>query len=161
MYRDSSGSTAQTLILIGLVFQFVEVLIFFGAAAAFLGFPIVGLLFLALSFVGVIWLLLVYVFSYGPTREGDYEAARTPTLVFGILSLLTGSLISGILYLVAYAKLGDTRVPLYPTMPLANPFPYGPPPPSAVPPGTRYCVRCGTPALPGAAFCRTCGTPVV
>ena len=151
-----SGSTAQTLILIGLIFQFIEVAILAVLGFGLLGFAFAGALFLGLAFVGVLWLGLVYLFSYGPTREGDYEAARTPTLIFGILSLLTGSVIPAILYIIAYVKLGEEETPLSPPYYGPNPFPYGPPP-GTPPTGTRFCARCGTAGLPGAAFCRACG----
>ncbi|HTW56441.1 MAG TPA: zinc ribbon domain-containing protein [Thermoplasmata archaeon] len=155
MSRES-GSTAQTLILIGLIFQLVEVVFVLAIGLLFVAFPIAGAILFGLAFIGLLWLVLVYLFSYGPTREGDYEAARTPTLVFAILSLLTGSLIAGILYIVAYVKLGDAETPLSPAGYGPNPFPYGPSP-TAVAFGTRYCARCGTAGLPGAAFCRSCG----
>ena len=104
-----SGETASTLILIGLILQGIEVAIFLGIGLLLFVVPIVGVFVLAIGAIGVLWLVLVYGFSYGPTQMGDYSGARTPTLVFGILSLLTLGLISGILYIIAYAKLGDAE----------------------------------------------------
>lgn len=102
----SSGGTAKTLILVGLILQLIQVLVVFAFGLVTLIF-LIGILFIGASILGLIWLVLVFLFSYRPTGDGDYEGARTPTLVFAILSLLTVNLISGILYLIAYVKLGD------------------------------------------------------
>lgn len=152
-----AGSTAETLILVGLILQFIEELIVIVLALLFATVPVLGLLALLLAGVGVLWLALVYFFSYRPAREGDYEAAQTPTLLFGILSLISVSLISGILYIIAYAKLGEaTAPPSGPAYAYAGTYPYGPPPvPATALP--RFCTRCGTAGLTGAAFCRACG----
>ena len=102
-----SADTAEALILIGLIFQGITLLVLLGVGLYFLIIPILGGLVLFLAFLALIWLILVYVFSYQRTVNGDYEGARTPTLVFGILALITGGFISGILYIVAAVKLGD------------------------------------------------------
>jgi hypothetical protein len=103
--------------------------------------------------------LLIYAFSYRRTLEGDYEGARTPTLVFGILSLLGLGVISGVLYIVAYTKLGDA---LQETAPLAPAW--GPPAPPWNGPGplvrTKFCPSCGTPSPAASRFCASCGSPL-
>ena len=52
----------------------------------------------------VLFLYFAYTLSYQRIRRGEYEAAETPTLVIGILSLFVG-LIPGIFYLLGYVKL--------------------------------------------------------
>lgn len=143
-----SGQTAKTLILVGLILQALGVLILLGIGFLLL-IVFIGLFFLAAAFLGLIWLILVYLFSYRPTQEANYESARTPTLVFTILSFLTLSLIPAILYLIAYVKLGDAvREVTSPT-------------PSQAPPGTtrmQVCLKCGSVREGTGAFCQHCGT---
>ncbi len=155
-----SGSTAKTLILIGLILQIIEVVVFLlFVAFVLLAVPLLGFLLGILGLVGLLWVVLVYIYSYLPTSRGDYPAARTPTLVFAILSLLTLSIISGILYLIGYVKLGDAEDELYSRTTLAwSPAPTPPPPPS---PGGRFCPRCGRSAPAASAYCPACGSPLV
>jgi hypothetical protein len=138
------------LILIGLVLQFVEVIIFLGIGVFLLTIPIFGAIVLGLAVIGVLWIALVYLLSYKPASDGNYVGARTPTLVFGILSLLTAGIISGILYIVAYAKLGDAERDSSKLRPWG-----GGPPPS---PGSRFCPACGRPSPPLGRFCEGCGS---
>jgi hypothetical protein len=150
---NQSEETAKTLILIGLIFQAIEVAVVLAIGLVFIIAPIVSGIILFFGFIGVIWLVLVYGYSYRRTSEGDYEGARTPTLVFGILSLLTVNLISGILYVIAYSKLGDAEresTPLYPN--------WGAPP---APMGTKYCTGCGQVNALSSGFCAACGTRLV
>lgn len=157
MAGSSSGDTAGTLVLVGLVLQIVEVVVLFALGLVFLIVPILGGLALALAVVGIVWVLLVYALSYQRIRVGDYRGAETPTLVFAILALLTGSLVSGILYIVAYAKLGDaqreTRGAQLPWGAPAAPYAS-----YAARPGERPCSLCGQLAPSGAAFCAGCGS---
>jgi hypothetical protein len=113
-YVPPSGSTAKTLILVGLIFQLIFALIFLLAlgALAFVAavagvFPIFAIVYIAFGVLGFIFLFLVWMLCYQPVRQGRYEQARTPTLIFAILSIITINLIAGILYLIAYIKLGD------------------------------------------------------
>jgi hypothetical protein len=108
-YVPPSGSTSKTLILVGLILQAIGVLIGLAAGAlTFLVAPIFGIFYLAFAALGIVWLILVWMLSYAPVQAGRYEAARTPTLIFAILSIITiFGIIAGILYLVAYIKLGD------------------------------------------------------
>jgi hypothetical protein len=114
-YVPPSASTAKTLILVGLILELIFALLFlfaFGLSAIFFAsvtgvFPVFAIIYIAFGVLGFIWLALIWLFSYKPVREGRYEAAKTPTLVFAILSLVTLSIISGVLYLIAYIKLGD------------------------------------------------------
>jgi hypothetical protein len=150
--RTPSGETASTLILIGLILQAIEVAIFLSIGLFLVIFPFFGLFVLGLGGIGVVWVILVYLFSYSPTRNGDYAGARTATLVFAILSLLTLGLISGILYIVAYAKLGDAE------REAARPPPgWGAPP---LRPGWKFCPACGRPALATSSFCQSCGARI-
>lgn len=175
-----SGDTAQVLILIGLILQIATVLILFGVAAFFSFVPIFGGIVLVAAILGLIFVILVYIFSYARARDGDYDGARTPTLVFGILSLISLGLISGILYIVAYAKLGDAAdedEQLNPTdwvtyggvrQPATAPvYSYAQPPGTAYPPtfapaappptGSIRCPNCGQLSDAPARYCRYCG----
>ena len=108
---NPSGDTARTLILIGLIFDFLGeiILLILGIYIVIVGFLVfaLGVALLVLAILGFVWMALVWAYSYERTRKGDYAGARAPTLVFGVLSLLSLALIPGILFLVAYAKLGD------------------------------------------------------
>ncbi len=152
---DRSGETATTLILVGLILQAIEVFVLLVIGLFLLIVPLLGLIFLVLAFFGIIWLILVYVYSYERAKEGYCSGAKTPTLVFGILSLLSVGFISGILYIIAYAKLGDAEaegrrpVPAWGAPPI-----WGAPP---MPPGGKFCPACGRPNALGAAFCVGCG----
>ena len=176
-----SGDTAWLLILIGLVLQIISVLILFGVSALFSSIPIVGGIVLLLAFLGLIFVILVYFFSYRRAADGDYEGARTPTLVFGILSLISLGLVSGILYIIAYVKLGDAAdeeeragrsgwityggVPVQSNPPTGalgpnTGFGYTSPPLSSPssPTNPVFCTNCGQPTFPQARYCRNCGT---
>jgi len=172
-YRPPSAGTAQTMILIGLIVQFIFALIFFFAlgvigllAAASLGFGffIFPIIFLVLFGIIPLFLLWVaYAMCYTRVRNGEYEGARTPTLVLAIVELLFGGVIPGIFYIIAYVKLGDAinemRNPPTGYMqqpPMGMPYqpqaaaapPMGAPPPAAAPvaPAAPTCPRCGRPA---------------
>jgi zinc-ribbon domain len=159
MRSSRSGETAQTLILVGLILQGVELATLLLAGFLFLIIvpTFLGGLFVGLALIGVVWLVLVYLFSYARVRDGDYAGARTPTFVFAVLSLVTFALISGVLYLVAYVKLGDAEHEQGPSVAwnVATPAP-----PSLPPSGSKYCPRCGRPNPPGASFCQACGAPL-
>jgi hypothetical protein len=129
--RTPSGRSAETLVLVALIFQALGagfVLLF---SLLFLPFWLfasfyVGSLFVAFIVgIGTITVLLLYVgyaFSYRRIQTGDYEGAGAATLLLGILLLLP-TIIPGILYLIAYAKLGDaTRERWGPMMNYGNPY---------------------------------------
>ncbi|MCI4319356.1 MAG: hypothetical protein L3K23_04380 [Thermoplasmata archaeon] len=168
--RTPSGDTAATLALIAFIFQVLgSALVFFLALLFFPGFFYIPNLFAILLLaifapivVGTVVLLFVgYAFSYARIRDGNYEGARTATLVLGIL-LLFFAIIPGVLYLVAYTKLDDAiRERMwyggYPAMAPAVPgYQYGAP----LPPGP-LCHRCGRPAMfvpqYGRNYCSSCG----
>ncbi|MGC2288888.1 MAG: hypothetical protein WA688_03415, partial [Thermoplasmata archaeon] len=143
-YVPPSASTAKTLILVGLILQLIFALLFlfvFGLTAVFLAtfgvFPIFAVIYIAFGVLGFIFLFLVWTFSYKPVQQGRYEQAKMPTLIFAILSLITINIIAGVLYLIAYIKLGDAvreqQMPPqgYPgAAPMMSPgMPYGAPPP--------------------------------
>ncbi|MGI0068392.1 MAG: hypothetical protein ACREB9_08330, partial [Thermoplasmata archaeon] len=151
-YRASSpsGGTAKTLVLVGLILQLLEVLIVFALGAVFL-LVFIGVFLLIAGVFGLIWMLIVYLFSYQRIAEGRYEDAKTPTLGIAILSLITINLISGILYLIAYVKLGDAiRETQAPPPPAPSYYTaHAPPPPLAPPPSSA-----GGPAVAsGPRFC--------
>jgi len=156
-----SGDTARTLILVGLIIDIILEAILLGVGVLLLGYVIIGAVILGFAIIGLVWIFLVYVFSYSPVREGDYEGARTPTLVFAILSLITLSLIPGILFLIAYVKLGDAIreepnvAPAWGTGPTA-------PIPSYAPAsgGGKLCSHCGRTNPPTGLYCQGCGAPL-
>ncbi len=159
-----SGGTAKTLILVGLILDIVLEAILLVVGIVFLIVPVIGALLLAFALIGFVWIALVWIYSYSPVRDGNYEAARTPTLVFAILSLITVSLIPGILFLIAYIKLGDAvrESPAPAAAAWGSPPPAPPPPLASGAPaaGTRFCSHCGRANPPGGAFCQGCGAPL-
>lgn len=164
--RPTSAGTAETLVLVGLVLQIVGAAIVMLAIAWLFGFSIVHPFpyawvavtgAVAVGVLAVGFLYAAYELSYRRIQRGEYEAARAPTLVIGILSLIFGVL-PGVFYLVAYASLGDA------TRELQQP-PYGVPGPAppwsaSAPtyPAQVACAGCGRvyPAGPF-AFCPGCG----
>jgi len=170
MSRDS-GDTARLLIAIALAFQVVGFLVLLVIGLVVAAVPILGGLVLFLAFVAFICVLLIYFLCYARAANGDYEDAKGPTLVFGILGLVTGGIVTGVLLIIAYIKLGDAEAEVEPPPwetpagayghPSGSPSPYGPPR-SAVPPrpsaaGPRFCPNCGTALLAPSRFCRSCG----
>ncbi|MCI4348054.1 MAG: hypothetical protein L3J97_05485 [Thermoplasmata archaeon] len=172
-YVPPSGSTAKTLILVGLILQLIFALLFlfaFGVSALLLAsigvFPIFAVVWIAFGALGFVWLILIWMLCYKPVTEGHYEAARTPTLVFAILSFVTFSIISAILYLIAYIKLGDAvreqQMPPqgYPGAPMA---PMAPAAPYAAQPMAPYAAQpmapAAAPPAPGTVMCPKCGKP--
>ncbi len=103
-----SGGTAKILILVGLVLQLLGVLAFatFSVAATrFAG--IFAIFLLPFAVIGVIWIIIVYLYGYQRTARAEYTEARTPVLIIAILSLVTLSVLSAIFYFIGWAKLGD------------------------------------------------------
>lgn len=167
--RPPSASTASTLVLIALVLQCLGGALIIGiatliiGAAAFAPFPFAWVavaIALAIGGVTILFLYLAYEYSYRRLQTGDYAGAESPTLVLGIISILFGVL-PGILYLVAYVKIGDAlREQRAAAMPYPAPYPAAPYPaaPYAPPIAARY-----PPAPPVAApvhaqvACRSCG----
>lgn len=168
-----SAGTAKTLVLIGLIIQAIGAVITAVLTLLLLVIlPPAGVVLLAalpvvlLGVVVVVTAVLLYCgyeYCYRRTARGDYEGARTPTLVLGIVGLFIGGIITGILYLVAYAKLGEAisernayragsyyappyaTAPGYPGPPGAPAYPgYSSPPPA--PPNVTLCPQCHRPA---------------
>ena len=161
MGAEHGIDSAATMILVGLILQGVEVAVLLGIGLFLLAFSVVGAAAIALAIVGVVWTLLVGLFSYAPTARGDARNARTPTLVFAIVSLVTLNVLSGILYILAYEKL-DNAVEAV-EHPLVFPVTWGTP--SVAPtlgtfPGVKYCPRCGTGARSMDMYCGRCGGPL-
>jgi hypothetical protein len=183
--RAPSGDTASTFILVAFILQCIASAVVFliviglpylaavpspaGAAVSIAALAI----FLTIGAVAALMLYFAYEYSYRRARDGNYEGARTPTLVLGIVGIFFGAIITGILYLVAYAKLGDAirelRGPIFYAAPVyASAVPYGAPMggpvPAGAPPGLTPAPTAALPAAPPppapfAAVCPRCGQP--
>lgn len=159
--RSESGDTAKTLILVGLILDIIGAVVLLLIGLFILIFPLLGEILLGLALIGLVWVVLVWLFSYRRVVEGDYEGARTPTLVFAILSLVTFGLIPGILFLIAYIKLGDAiREGRVATPAWGAPYPPFQPQPPAPGAGARFCTYCGAPGPASGAYCQNCGAPL-
>jgi hypothetical protein len=166
--RPPSASTAETLVLVALILQ-VLAAVFLGVGllwlvglTIFLPFPFAWVAVIVLGSVVLVaglFLYLAYEFSYQRIRRGDYQAAQSPTLILGIISLFFG-ILPGVLYLVGYAKLGDAVREQqgftwggYPAPGYAAPAYPVPPPLSSI-----ACTRCGRVWPMGQfAYCPSCG----
>lgn len=156
---NRAGETAETLILVGLILDIIGEVILLVVGLFLLIVPILGALFLGFALIGFVWIALVWAYSYSRVHQGDYEGARTPTLVFTILSFITLALIPAILFLIAYIKLGDAIEREAVPGQAWGPGPI-PPLPSAQLAPVRYCAHCGRPSPGGTAFCQGCGAPL-
>jgi len=132
-----------------MILQAIQVAILFGLGLFFVSVPVLGQIALVLGGIGLVWLVLVYLFSYLPTSKHNYSAARTPTLVFAILSILTIGLLSGFLYIVAFSELGDPRTKGNRTEPWRAPTP--------IRAEAKICPICGRSNPLSSLFCQTCG----
>ncbi len=110
--KSVSADEAGTWTLVALIFHVLfsigtalVIFLFFGILAIFgnifwvIGAVLIGLIVLSL-YIGVDW-------CYLRIRRGDYDGARAPTLILGILGIVFGGIITGVFYLLAYSKLGD------------------------------------------------------
>lgn len=168
--RSAAGETAETLVLIALIFQALgSAVVLFVAFLVLPGFfflsGLIGAVLLAIFgpiIVATIVLLYVgYAYSYRRIRDGNYDGARTATLVLGILMLIF-AVVPGVLYIVAYTKLDDAArerawfgsypgmAAYAPAVPFGAPTPLGP-----------MCPRCGRPptfiAQYARHYCYHCG----
>ncbi len=113
---DGKGSTAKTLTLVAIVLQAVFFVIgIFEVIAVIALVPLGGIGFITLFFafgflVGILWILLDYFLIYKKVKEEKVREAETPALVLGILQLIFGGFIPGILLIVAYVELKDSKV---------------------------------------------------
>ena len=107
---------------------------------------LVSLIFLLLFIPGIILSIFAWI-TVRSIDRGRYSQARTYSLILGIIGLFYG-LISGILFLLAYGKLGEstTKPSESTTQPIAA---------QAVP--QRFCVNCGRAVPVDARFCSNCG----
>lgn len=155
-----SGSTASTMVLIAIGFQLLGVFLLLEVFYLFVPFSIfsppygwMAATAITCVFAGIILLILfAFFFSFRRIQRGDYAGAQTPTLVLGVLSILTLNIISGALFLIGYAKLGDAIRERQPPTP-APVFQ------STMAPGTMVaCKGCGRVFPVGAfSFCPNCG----
>lgn len=129
--RPPSAATAETLVLVALILQAIGGVILLGVLAWVLGFSVLypvplpfplawvgATLTIGVAAVVVLFLYFAYHLAYQRIRQGEYVAAQTPCLVFGVLSLAAG-ILPGIFYLIAYVKLGDAVRERFATAPSA------------------------------------------
>jgi hypothetical protein len=170
--RPPSAGTAETLVLVALIFQILGTAFTLFVGLLFLpvllispfpGTPVIAAVFAAIAGIGILLLVLGYAYSYRRIQAADYAGARTPTMVLGIVTLFIG-VIPGILYLIAYSKLGDALHEM--AWPQMGPFPgYGGGTsfaPVANPMAHPMCPRCGMAATYIAPYnryyCYSCRT---
>ena len=161
--QNRAAETAKTLILVGILLYIIGDVILLLAGVIFLFAPFFGAFLLGAAAIGFVWIALIWVFSYDRVRNGDYAGARTPTLIFAILSLLSLGIIPGILFLIAYLKLEDAgREAVSPAAWSATPSPPLPSAPGGPAPvaGQRFCSHCGRANPSTGAFCQGCGAPL-
>lgn len=147
--RPEAVQSARQLLLAGLILQVVQVGFFFGVAYYLSRTQFFGSILFYLGAIGIVWLALVYVLAYRPARSGDIDAAKTATLVFGVLSIFTVSVIPGLLYVFAYHEMGNAQAANSIPRPLVAPRPLAG--------GVRACVVCGRANPEGTTFCQGCG----
>lgn len=161
-----SATAAESLVLVALILQAIGGVILLGVLAWALGFSVlfpiplplpvlwVGVgLAIGVGAVVVAFLYFAHRLVYLRIRQGEFVAAQTPCLVFGVLSLAAG-VVPGIFYLIAYVKLGDAVRERFAELPSAW-FLH---PTAAVSEPVR-CPSCGHAGpLPTFLSCPACGT---
>lgn len=120
---DSDAESAKTLTLVAIILQaiflFVGIAIVIGVLAfAFTsstsGIPgmgaqaLVGIIFGAIFLVGILWIVLDYVFIYAPLSRGEVARTEGPALALSIIQLVFGGIITGILLIIAWVKIKDS-----------------------------------------------------
>lgn len=173
--KNSTGGTAEILVLVALVFQLIFTLVltvtlFRGAAFLFFfGFGALGFALGAIVLlVGLFFLYAGFAWVYQRARAGSYDDARPWALLLGVLGIPFGFILVGLLYLIAYVMLGTaaneqrTMAAAAPSMgaPPMGASPAGPPVYAAAPaPGTAPPPM-GAPApMSAAPVCPRCGRP--
>jgi len=157
---NRAAETAETLILVGLILDIIAEVILLFVGLVLLIAPVFGGIVLAFALIGFVWIALVWAYSYSRVKSGDYEGARSPTLVFAILSLITLAIIPGILFLIAYLKLGDALEAEGAPSHAWGPTPTPPLPAAPATAAARYCTHCGRANPTTAVFCEGCGAPL-
>jgi len=142
------GIVAESLVTVAFAVQIVltlgtlvvsAYLAYFGVTV--FGSPNIATYAGALGVISLILLAVAYYRSYGPTREGNYLDAATPTLILGIIfCLLLVTLLIGVLYLFAYSRLADANAENQET-----------------PESLTRCLHCSAPLRPTDIICGRCG----
>jgi hypothetical protein len=131
----------------GLALQGIQVAVWFFVGAYFANGTFARDVYYVLGSVGVLWLVLVYLLSLRPIEAGAWERARTPTLVFAVLSVFTVALLSGLFYALAHHELGNAAKAA------ARPLP----PPTPVQTSSKVCPVCARANPLSTNFCQGCG----
>ncbi len=138
--------TARQLVLGGIVVELAQTALIVGLDLAGGGLAPILLYFAA---AGIVWALLIYLFAYRWLRVGEVARAKTPTLVFAILSIVTIGVLSGILLLVAYHSLDVAEEEAR--------RPAGATPPTPLRTGSHVCAACGRLNGISDTVCSGCG----
>lgn len=163
-----SASAAKKLLIAALAFQgafvFGPLLVEALAPPATFGSPTEKFLAPILALPESVLWVLVYTLTYRRARKGDYRRARGPTLVWAVVSFVLLDVVSGILYLLAYGKLGDSVAELV-GVPPSGTIPYTVPPSpvgEAAQAGVGAGPRSGTRLrIKDRLTCPRCGNPTV
>lgn len=140
--------------ILAIIFGVILLLVGLFVLAASAIFPLFGLFAIPFVIFGIIDIVLFY--EAGQIRsmvdQGQYEAAKSKTLVWTILGFILGGIIVGILFLIAYLKFDPlinwqrSQGSAPAGWPGAAPTPMAAPPAAGVPPpGAPMCPKCGKP----------------
>ncbi len=138
----------------------------FGIIAMVIGIIVTAILFMILwplALIGVLTILLGYVFYDNCKKinemvdQGQYQQAKSKTLIWTIVGLIFLNIIPGIVLLIAYLKFDDLMNPSrgYGYMPA--PPQYATPPPQTP---QRLCLNCGQQIAANYNNCPHCGKQV-
>jgi len=144
-----SGNAAKILTLTGLALQAAQVGVWFLVGFYFSAEPTLRIISSFLGGIGILWLLLVYVLSYRRMATGDFAGARTPTLVFAVLSVFTVSLLSGLFYVLAYNELDGADPGRNRSQAMLQPTP--------IQFGSKVCPICTRANPLSTTYCQGCG----
>ena len=184
-YRPPSAGTAETMALVGVIFQLIFALFFLlvlgalglAAAVALSSVGYGGLAFvyasiwLVFGLIGFILLWLGYDRVYKRIKAGEYDPAHSTALVLTIILFVTLQILPAIFYLIAYIKLGDAinemrnppqygGQPMYMTQPpMAQQPAWGQSPPMASPSPQPAAPPMVAAAPAQAPVCPRCGKP--
>ncbi len=142
--------TARHLVLAGIVVALAQSVLLIALNATLAVLPFFRPLLFAFAAASVVWAGLLYALAYRPLTGATPARAKTPTLVFAVLSIVTIGVLSGILLLLAYHTMDTAEVEARrPALP--------PRPAPALRSAVWTCVACGAANPAPNPRCRGCG----